>query len=88
MEREGLDIQQMQQIEQAKRQVLSQVLTKEAFERLGRVRTVNPQLASQAELYILQIYQTGRLKQRITDEKMRDVLGLLSERKEFSIKRG
>jgi len=78
----------MQQIEQAKRQVLSQVLTKEAFERLGRVRTVNPQLASQAELYILQIYQTGRLKQRITDEKMRDVLGLLSERKEFSIKRG
>lgn len=88
MEREGLNIQQMQQIEQAKRQVLSQVLTKEAFERLGRVRTVNPQLASQAELYILQIYQTGRLKQRITDEKMRDVLGLLSERKEFSIKRG
>ena len=88
MERQGLNIQQMQQIEQAKRQVLSQVLTKEAFERLGRVRTVNPQLASQAELHILQIYQTGRLKQRITDEKMRDVLGLLSERKEFSIKRG
>ena len=78
---------QLQQAEQMKRQLLNIILTKEAFERLGRVRAVNPQLAAQAELYMIQIYQTGRLKQKLTDEKMREVLNVLSERKEFNIKR-
>ena len=82
-----MNIQQMQQLEQAKRQLLVTMLTKDAFERLGRVRSVNPQLAAQAELYLLQLYQTGRLKQRITDEKMKEVLNVLSEKKDFSIKR-
>ncbi len=67
MNGEGVDLQRAQQLEQMKRQLLSTMLTKEAFERLGRVRTVNPQLAAQAELYLLQMYQAGRLKQRITD---------------------
>ena len=82
-----MNIQQMQQLEQAKRQLLGTMLTKDAFERLGRVRSVNPQLAAQAELYLLQLYQTGRLKQMITDEKMKEVLNVLSEKKDFSIKR-
>jgi len=87
MNGERLNTQQAQQLEHMKRQLLSNVLTKEAFERLGRVRAVNPGLAGQAELYFLQLYQTGRLKQRITDVKMREVLNVLSEKKDFSIKR-
>ena len=81
------DYAQMQQLELMKRQLLSNMLTKEAFERLGRVRTVNPGLAGQAELYLLQLFQTGRLKQKITDEKMREVLNVLSEKREYNIKR-
>ena len=80
-------IQQLEQLEKMKRQLLSQILNKEAFERLGRVRTVNQQLASDTELYLLQLYQAGRLRQKITDEKMREVLNVLSEKKHFKINR-
>ena len=83
----NMSIQQAQQLEQMKRQLLANMLTKEAFERLGRVRTVNPGLAGQAELYLLQLYQAGRLKQKITDSKIREVLNVLSEKKGFNIKR-
>lgn len=82
-----MSVQQAQQLEQMKRQLLSTMLTKGAFERLGRVRMVNPGLAGQAELYLLQLYQAGRLKQKVTDEKVREVLNVLSDNKGFNIKR-
>ncbi len=82
-----LSIEQMKQIEEMKRKIMNNILTKEAFERLGRVRSVNPQLAGQAELYLLQIYQAGKIQDKITDEKLKDVLRVLSEKKEFRIKR-
>jgi len=87
MNGDRLSVQQAQQLEQMKRQLLGNMLTKEAFERLGRVRTVNPGLAGQAELYLLQLFQAGRLKQRITDFKMREVLSVLSGKNDFNIKR-
>jgi programmed cell death protein 5 len=80
-------LQQMQQLEQLKKQLLSKVLTKEAYERLGRVRTVNAALAGQAELYLIQVYQTGQLKDKVTDEKMKSILKLLQEKRETKIKR-
>jgi DNA-binding TFAR19-related protein (PDSD5 family) len=81
------ELQQLKQIEAVKRQILNQVLSKEAFERLGRVRTVNPDLAGQVELYLVQIYQSGKVKDKISDSKLKDVLRLLSVRKDFRIKR-
>ena len=67
--------------------LLTKMLTKEAFERLGRVRTVNPELAGQVELYMIQVYQTGQLKQQVTDGKLKDILKALSQKKEMRIKR-
>ena len=82
------EINRMQQIEQMKKMVLGKVLTKEAYERLSRVRVANPQLAAQAELYLLQIYQTGKLQgTRISDEKMKEVLRTLSVNQDFKIRR-
>jgi programmed cell death protein 5 len=81
------DIQQLKQIEAMKRQILNQILTKEALERLSRVRMVNPDLAGQVDLYLLQIYQAGRLKNRITDEKLKEILKLLSAKTDFKIRR-
>ncbi|UCC92128.1 MAG: hypothetical protein JSV39_02620 [Candidatus Aenigmatarchaeota archaeon] len=80
-------MQQMQQLEALKKKVLSKILSKEAYERLGRVRYANPELASQAEVYLLQIYQSGRLKENVTDEKMKEILKLLSEKRELRIKK-
>jgi programmed cell death protein 5 len=87
---DGIDadgIAKMQQIEAMKKQILGRILTKDAYERLGRVRFANPDLASQVEMYILQVYQTGNLKESITDEQIKDVLRALSEKREFKMKR-
>ena len=80
---------QMKQIEEMKRQILSRILSKEAFERLGRVRSVNPQLAATAELYILQLQQAGQLKGTLSEEQLKDILRTIShsEKKDFKIKR-
>ncbi len=78
---------QLEQIEIMKKQLLGKVLTKEAYERLGRVRIANPETASQAELYILQLYQSGKLNDSINDEQMKEILRLLSENRDFRIKR-
>jgi len=81
------ELAQMKQIEEMKKKILSAILTKEAFERLGRVRSINPDLAAQAELYLVQIYQTGKIKDKIPDEKMKEILGVLSQKREFKIRR-
>ncbi len=81
------ELQQLKQVEEMKRQILSKMLSKEAFERLGRIRSVNQQLAGQVELYLIQIYQTGKIGEKITDEKMKEILKLLAEKKDFRIKR-
>ncbi len=79
---------QMEQIEKTKKKLLAKILSKEAYERLGRVRFANPELASQAELYILQVYQAGKLGGSVSDGQMREVLKALSEgKKDFKIKR-
>jgi programmed cell death protein 5 len=82
-------IARMKQIEEMKRQLMSRILTKEAFERLGRVRAVNPNLAATAELYLLQLQQAGQLKGTINEEQLKQILGTISqsEKKDFSIKR-
>lgn len=74
-------IQQLQQIEALKKQLLMKMLSKEAFERLGRVKTVNPELAGQLELYLLQMYQAGQLKSKIDDSRMKEILKAMSSKK-------
>ena len=79
---------QLQKIEVLKNQIMNKILTKDALERLGRVKYVNPQLAGQVEVYLLQIYQTGKITQKINDSKIKDVLKTLSEpKKNIKIKR-
>ncbi|MFH1294580.1 MAG: DNA-binding protein [Candidatus Aenigmatarchaeota archaeon] len=76
-----------QEIERLKRSLMTRILTKEAFERLSRIRTVNPNMAAQVELYLIQVYQTGNIKDLITDTKMKEILQALTEAKSTSIKR-
>jgi programmed cell death protein 5 len=50
---------------------------------------VNPQLASTAELYLLQLHQAGQLKPPMSEEQLKQVLGAISQsdKKDFTIKR-
>lgn len=64
--------------EQIKRMLLQNVLDKAARERLNRVRMVKPELAAQIELYLIQLYDAGKLKSQMTDAQLKDILEMLA----------
>lgn len=68
------------ELERMKREMMRKVLTKEALERLGRVRMVNPVLAENVEMYFLQLFQKGQVKQ-IDEAKLRQVLDAIAQQK-------
>jgi len=75
-------------MEEVKNEVIKKMMTKDAFERLSRVKMANPTVASQLEAYLIQVYQTGRLNEKIDDEKLKEVLNvLIGETKKTTIKR-
>jgi programmed cell death protein 5 len=76
---------QLRKLEELKREILLKVLTKEARERLANVRIANPQLAEQVELYLIQVYQQGLLKEQINDEKLKELLKTLTQKRETKI---
>jgi len=77
---------QLQEVEEMKKKILNRVLTKEAIERLGRIRVVKPELASQIELYLLQLFQAGKLNTTINEEQLKMILeGISSSKRGFKI---
>ncbi|MBR9682479.1 MAG: hypothetical protein GOV02_02285 [Candidatus Aenigmarchaeota archaeon] len=78
---------QMAEFEKMKQEILRKVLSREATERLGRVRLGNPVIATQLELYLVQMYQTGNISDKISDEQLKKILEVLSTKKEMKIKR-
>ncbi len=75
------DIREKQMLEAMKKEILRKILTKDALERLGRIKIVNPNLASQLEAYLVQLYQTGQLNKVIDDEMLKKILSTLTEKK-------
>ena len=76
-----------EQLEAVKKEALRKILDKDAFERLSRVKMANPMLASQLEIYLIQLYQSGQLNETITDEKLKNILDTLTEKKKTNIRR-
>jgi len=75
------------EFENLKKEMLRKVLTKEALERLGRVKLANPLVASQLEMYLFQLSQTGQLKEVIDDAKLKHILSVLTPYKKTKIRR-
>lgn len=78
---------QQQQIESTLKIIMSQILEPKARERLYTLKYAKPEMATQLEMYLVQLYQTGQLRAKITDEQLVMILRKLSERKETKIKR-
>ena len=74
-----------QKLEELKKRVMKAILSKEAMERLGRIKLVKPELAAQLELYLVHLYQSGKIKGAISEEQMKLILETLGARKEFKI---
>jgi programmed cell death protein 5 len=76
---------ELAELEELKKTILRKFLTKDAIERLGRIRVIKPQLAAQLELYLVQLFRSGKLKTTITDEQLKAILETLSQKKEFRL---
>jgi len=81
------DIEKMQQFEAMKKTLIRKLLTKDAIERMGRIKIVKPELAEQLKLYLIQLYQSGEIKNVINDKQLKELLNLLVTKKEFKIRR-
>ena len=78
-------MEELQKLEELKKQVLKKILSRHAVERMARIRMVKPQLAQQLELYLVQLYQTGKISSEITDAQLKQILETLSAKKQFKI---
>jgi programmed cell death protein 5 len=80
-----ISAEELKKLEEMKKLVMKRILSKQAIERLGRIRVVKPDLAAQLELYLIQMYQTGKIRTEISDEQLKTILETLSSGKEFKI---
>ena len=81
----GENAEELQKLEIMKKTVLKKVLSKEATERLGRIKLVKPEIANQLELYLVQLYQSGKIATMITDEQLKMILGQIATKQKFRI---
>ena len=79
------EAEELQKMEVMKKTVLKKVLTKEATERLGRIKLVKPEIANQLELYLVQLYQTRKIANMITDEQLKMILEKVATKPKFRI---
>ncbi|MDD1657425.1 MAG: DNA-binding protein [Methanomicrobiales archaeon] len=69
--------------------VLLQILEPEARERLNNIRLTKPEFARAIEQQLVLLAQSGRLKQKITDAQLKELLRqIIPAKKEFNIRRG
>lgn len=80
--------QRRQEIVEAKKNLLRQILTSEARERLNTICMAKPELAEWLENQLIALAQTGRIKSMITDEQFKMILQqIIPKKREISIKR-
>lgn len=77
----------VENVEELKKIVLKKILSRGAFERLSRVKLVKPELANQVELYLVQLYQSGKINREITEEEMKILLEKIGSGKKFRLLR-
>jgi programmed cell death protein 5 len=79
---------QDEQLEQQKQNLLRQLLTPEARQRLTNLKMIKPEFTEQLELQIIQLAQTGKLPIPLTDQQLKQILLQLQPKKrEITIRR-
>ncbi|KAK0656472.1 PDCD5-related protein [Cercophora newfieldiana] len=78
----GEQAQRQQQEAEARQAMLNQILQPEAADRLGRIRLVKEQRATEVENRLLMLAQSGQLRQKVTEEQLKELLNAVAETKE------
>ena len=75
-------------IEAQKRAILKHILTSDARARLERIRIAKPDEAANIENQLIQLYQMGRIREKIDDEKFKILLKhMLPKKRDIKIRR-
>ena len=90
-QQQAAQIQQQQaqaQLEAQKKQILGQIMTTEARNRLANLKLTKPELVNQIELQLIQSAQAGSLRGKVTDEQIKVLLRqIASQKREIKITR-
>ncbi|BCS22914.1 DNA-binding protein [Aspergillus puulaauensis] len=77
---EGGQEDQRKQVEAERRaSILNQILEPEAADRLGRIRMVKESRAMDIENRLIMLAQTGQLRQKVTEEQLKQLLNAVAE---------
>jgi len=77
-----------QELEEAKKNIIRQVLTTDARERLNNIKMAKPEFADVLENQLIGLAQTGRLKGKINDTQLKELLRqIMPKKREISITR-
>jgi len=70
-----------QQMEAQKQELLRQILSPEARQRLTNLKMVKPEFTEQLELQLIQLAQTGKISIPMSDAQLKQILIQLQSRK-------
>lgn len=63
----------------ARNSILSQILTPEAADRLGRIRLVKESRATDVENRLIMLARSRQLRDRVTEEQLKELLSAVAE---------
>lgn len=76
------------QFEAQKKQILAQIMTSEARNRLANLKLTRPELVEQIELQLIQSAQSGSLRGKVTDDQLKVLLSQIAgQKREIKITR-
>jgi len=82
------ELERQQKLKSQIQMILMQVLEPEARERLNTIKLTKPEFAGAVEQQLVALAQSGRLKQKITDAQLKELLRQLAPaRRDYSITR-
>ena len=70
-----------QQLEMQKQELLRQILSPEARQRLANLKMIKPEFTEQLELQLIQLAQSGKLPIPMSDAQLKQILVQLQSRK-------
>ena len=87
-DQEAFQEEQRAEYEEQKKTAMRSILTDDARERLGRIRVARPELADSLEQQLIMLAQSGRLKSKINDQQLREILEkLLPKKRDITIRK-
>ncbi len=69
---------EVQRTEFARKMIIRKILSKQAMERLARVKLVKPDLALQLEDYLISLHRAGKVRSEVSEEQMKAILETIS----------